>query len=330
MSSSSSSTTSSKSCSKSRLFGLVSVAIIIILVLLNVLSFPLPSTYSSYSYTTTVKGEKSPILPTTLLASTSPSTDETKMGVVSSKSPTAAMSSMSSISSSSSSSSTSIISNGHIIHPPAPPCNLSGTHYLFDNRYHYHANSSDFIRALKEGVYSYSSESSTDENDDENENVNNGPKDDDDDDDDDGESNNMMGVLYSVSGTETFVTLAFLPVVEYLKKGLGIPDALERQRQRQRQKKQQQQQQQSSDDNTNTKWALATEPHLCNSDLLQKSVLPFFDVLIIITPDDLRNEDNKATEILLDNPTMNSSSINNNNSSSSGSSSTSSSQTMNE
>jgi hypothetical protein len=153
-----------------------------------------------------------------------------------------------------------------------PPCNTSGTYYFFDGKYHYHTNSSDFRRAFREGVYGKASER------------------------DDEES---LGILYAVTGDNKFAKNQFLPVVKYLREGLGIQDAPERQTQQtQRQQVQQQQregqQQPSKGERSRQQWALATEPHLCNGVLSMNnsdSVLPFFDVLVIITHEDVQKED---------------------------------------
>ena len=69
-----------------------------------------------------------------------------------------------------------------------------------------------------------------------------------------------VGIMYSVAGSESYAR-TFLPVVDYLRASLWLPNASERKE-------------------GELKWALVTEPHLCRGVL--RSVLSFFDVVVTV------------------------------------------------
>ena len=69
-----------------------------------------------------------------------------------------------------------------------------------------------------------------------------------------------LGILLVVAGTDDFARGAFLPVVQYLRTGLGIADAAHR----------------SAGSSSSPRWALSTEPHLCAA---LRAALPFFDLV---------------------------------------------------
>ena len=69
-----------------------------------------------------------------------------------------------------------------------------------------------------------------------------------------------VGIMYSVAGSESYAQ-TFLPVVDYLRASLWLPNASERKE-------------------GELKWALVTEPHLCRGVL--RSVLSFFDVVVTV------------------------------------------------
>jgi len=104
--------------------------------------------------------------------------------------------------------------------------------------------------------------------------------------------------MYAVTGTRRFTNEAFVPVVKYLRTTLGIPDAPQRQ--------QAQHQRAERTSTTHQQWSLAMDPFTCNTfssdtdmdtnnyKYKYPAVLPFFDVLVINTRDDLQKENNKT------------------------------------
>ncbi|OEU19476.1 hypothetical protein FRACYDRAFT_235533 [Fragilariopsis cylindrus CCMP1102] len=158
-------------------------------------------------------------------------------------------------------------------------CNISGTYVLQQHgngqqfQYHYYASSDDYRNRDRETETDYI----------------------------DKETIATPGILYAVGGTEEFLITAFVPVIDYLRNGLDIPNSIERQQQRDFSTNSNQQQHQTQLKQQQQRWAIATEPHLCNSKIFQKSIRTFFDVIIIITKDQLQKEyTNNTNEISWD------------------------------
>ena len=158
-------------------------------------------------------------------------------------------------------------------------CNISGTYVLQQHgngqqfQYHYYASSDDYRNRNRET---------------ETDNI-------------DKETIATPGILYAVGGTEEFLITAFVPVIDYLRNGLDIPNSIERQQQRDYSTNSNQQHHQTQLKQQQQRWAIATEPHLCNSKIFQQSIKTFFDVIIIITKDQLQKEyTNNTNEISWD------------------------------
>ena len=146
-----------------------------------------------------------------------------------------------------------------------PPCDTSGTHYFYEGRYHLHPESASFRRALSEGTYG-------------------APRD------------KNAGLMYAVSGTEGFVASAFVPVIGHLRDELGIPDVAERRRE------QQEEGAAASSPQQQQQWGLALDPFACRLLAEETDILPFFDVLVVITPDDMMIEHGENSNVTLWDP----------------------------
>lgn len=105
-----------------------------------------------------------------------------------------------------------------------------------------------------------------------------------------------LGVMYSVAGLPEYAEEEFLPLIQYLRDGLHIPDASIRVERRQ-----EKQIRHTNGNTTNlvpqkprsilrptlmdTRFALVTQPHLCRSIL--QPVLSFFDVIAVVDLDNI-------------------------------------------
>ena len=115
-----------------------------------------------------------------------------------------------------------------------------------------------------------------------------------------------LGVIYSVAGPSSYAQTEFLPLIQYLRDGLGIPDAAERKSMRSSVRVhgsdvvKRQNPALDSHNRTEkvdraiftTKWSLVTEPHLCNGIL--RPILPFFDVITVLDLDTSLDEIKKG------------------------------------
>lgn len=103
-----------------------------------------------------------------------------------------------------------------------------------------------------------------------------------------------LGVMYSVAGSSAYAEEEFIPLLQYPRDGLHIPDAkmrAKRRKERQSQSKNvtslspQKSHGTSKSTSMDTRFALVTQPHICRTVL--HPVLPFFDVITVVDLDNL-------------------------------------------
>ena len=176
--------------------------------------------------------------------------------------------------------------------PNGLQCDVSGTYHYNNGRYHYYKNSSDFRNSQKQkhqavlqspvqlqdggGKQSRQVQQSKVSG-----------------------LVGLYGTMYCVTGTDAYILKGFLPVIQYLKNGLNIPNANIRAQQRELQLLSQSQKL-SQQEQSQNQWALATDQHLCQNSKALQSILPFFDVIIILSPNEVvDNEDNNNDHRIL-------------------------------